>query len=65
MARQQLVEKVGFVGRLEAGLAELRVELQRGKGAWQEREAELKHALQQSEVIRQSLLQQVSRLRCC
>ena len=47
--------------RLEGEVESVRREVFRGEEVWRERERELGQSLQQGEVIRRSLLQQVGR----
>ena len=58
-AHHQLSASTANVSRLEGELGEAWTKLQRGQESWREREAKLTQSLQQSEVIRQSLLHQV------
>ena len=59
--QHQLLDKTELATRLQRELSEMRGEFQREAGSWREREAELKQNLHQSDVLRQSLIQQVER----
>lgn len=59
--QQQLAQKTDLATQLQRELTKTKMELQQGHEAWRKEEGELRQMLHQSEVIRQSLLQQVER----
>ena len=59
--QQQLAQKTDLATQLQRELTKTKIELQQGHEAWRKEEGELRQMLHQSEVIRQSLLQQVER----
>ena len=59
--QQQLSQKTDLATQLQRELTKTKMELQQGHEAWRKEEGELRQMLHQSEVIRQSLLQQVER----
>ncbi len=58
-AQHQLLEKTSLVGQLGTELEAVRAELVRGERVWREKEGELRQSMEQGEVVRRSLLQQV------
>ena len=59
--QQQLSQKMDLATQLQRELTKTKMELQQGYDTWRKEEGELRQMLHQSEVIRQSLLQQVER----
>ena len=59
--QQQLAQKTDLATQLQRELTKTKMELQQGNEARRKEEGELRQMLHQSEVIRQSLLQQVER----
>ena len=59
--QQQLSQKTDLATQLQRELTRIKMELQQGHEARRKEEGELRQLLHQSEVIRQSLLQQVER----
>ena len=59
--QQQLAQKTDLATQLQRELTKTKMELQQGHEAWRKEGGELRQMLHQSEVIRQSLLQQVER----
>ncbi len=58
-AQHQLLEKTSLVGQLGAELEAVRAELVRGERVWREKEGGIRQSMEQGEVVRRSLLQQV------